>query len=1090
MSADDAPGPEEPVLPGTVSAERPASPQAETPTMPGEAARAPSAPTATSVTAAGTPNAGWERYEFLGLLGSGGMGEVHKARDRRLGRIVALKFIRGSDPNLVMRFLQEARAQARIDHPNVCKVYEVGEVHGKAYIAMQFVEGQRLDRAAASMSQPKKLRVMQEVATAIHEAHRQGVIHRDLKPTNILVERGESGRFFPVVMDFGLAYDTGQGHGLTVTGAVMGTPSYMAPEQARGELSSIDRRSDVYSLGATLYELLAGVAPFTDATVVGTLAKVLHEEPPSLHSHVPAIERDLEIIVLKCLSKEPSQRYPSARALAEDLARFLDGEPIIGRRPSLPYRLRRLARKHRALVGVSALSLTAILALATFGVRTWLQVRWTQQQSEERARLAEQLGQEVKEIEWFLRLAYALPLHDTGREQQLVRERMKRIAERRTGLGASGEGLVSYALGRGSLALREFDKAHEQLLRARQLGIDSPELHYALGRVLGERYYQAMEEAQRSGNKEWVAARQRALEQQYLEPALQSLERSQGVELESPRYLEGLIAFYRRQYDVAARAAGQAVSETPWLHEAWKLAGDVARAQAMEQFDRSYDVASSGLQEAARLYGQAIQQGGSDALSFEALAEVWMGQSDLDEKQGKPQAQALERALAASEKSIQASLRRSGGYTQKAYVLMRRYRMTFSPGQSQDKRAILEEWIATGRRAVELNPQDVSAHDALGIGYLKRGEYQARNGEDPSASWSEGATLLSRALEFQPNHPWALNDLGLLHQTRGKYQAGHGQDPRAAYREAIRCFEQAAQADPKYLYPLANQTSAYGELADYAFSRGLSPEEDVRKALEAAERGLSLDPQYYWTMNEAAAAEQIHASYLIAVGQDPRPALERARQYLDRSSLINPSYAWTHVAQARNFSLEAVQALQEGRDPGAVLAQGRQAVERAIGYAAGCAGCRIERARVELAVAEWEQRRGRSSAASLHQALIEARRAVELYPYVGAHQELANAYWRLAETEAADRALADVDKGLKQVELALRLDPERAHAHAIRGGLLRVRGRRARHTKERRESFVQARAAFARALELNPLLRREYEPVLRDVDARLAQEIR
>jgi tetratricopeptide (TPR) repeat protein/predicted Ser/Thr protein kinase len=1086
------PGDEEPGLAPTLVPERPAAPANEDlpRTLPDAALAAAPAPAPPTGVMPSLPISNWERYEFLELLGRGGMGEVYKARDRRLGRIVALKFILGSVPDLVMRFLQEARAQARIDHPNVCKVYEVGEVQGKAYIAMQFVEGERLDKAAARMTPTEKVRVMQEVAAAIHEAHRQGVIHRDLKPTNIMVERAESGRYFPVVMDFGLAYDAGHGHGLTVTGALLGTPSYMPPEQARGDLDSMDRRSDVYSLGATLYELLVGEAPFTHATIVGTLDKVLHHEPPSLNSRVPQIERDLEIIVLKCLSKEPQQRYPSARALSEDLARFLDGEPILGRRPSLPYRLRRLARKHRALVGVSAVSLVTILVLAVFGVRAWLGARHAQQQSEARALLAEQLGQEVKEIEWFLRLAYALPLHDTRREQQLVRERMARIGARRPSLGASGEALIDYALGRGYLALHEFDRAHEHLVRARQLGLNSPDLHYALGRVLGELYHQAMEDARRSGGADWLAVRQRELEQQYLAPALQSLERSQGVELESPRYLEGLIAFYRRQYDVAARAAAQASVEAPWMYEAWKLAGDVARVQTLEQFGIGYDAASAGLQEAASHYERAIALGGSAALNYEALAEVWLRHSEFDEKHGRPQERTLERALAASEMSIQAAPLRSVGHTQKSYALMRRYWATLNQPQVQDVRPILEEWIATGRRAVELNPQDVSAYDALGIAYLKRGEHEGRNGQDPVASWNEATVLLSRALELQPNHPWALNDLGTVYLSQGRYQREHGLDPRASFREAIRYFEQAVRTDPKYLFPLSNQTTAYTNLAAYALSRGLSPEEEVRKALEVAARGLALDPNSFRLMNAAATAEVTHARYLLLAGQDPRLALDRARQHLERSARINPSNGRTHLLQATSFSLDAAHALREGHDPSAALNLGRQAVERALQHDAGCVDCRVEQARVELVAAAWERRQGRSGSLPLQQALAAARRAVEMYPYRDAHEELARVYLRVAETAPPGQGLTAVAEGLKQVELALRLAPDLAAAHALRGGLLLVRARRTGEAGERRDALLQARAALTRALELHPLLRQEYEPSLQEAEEQLARDLR
>lgn len=1083
------PGDAAPALEPTLVRATPAAEQQNLATLPGTDGVGAIPPQAAATPGPAFPVSGWERYEVLELLGRGGMGEVYKARDKRLGRTVALKFILGSDPELVMRFLQEARAQARIDHPNICKVYEVGEVQGKAYIAMQLVEGQRLDRAAPTLSQAEKVRILQEVATAIHEAHRQGVVHRDLKPTNIAIERTEGGRWFPVVMDFGLAYDASHGHGLTLSGALLGTPAYMAPEQARGDLANIDRRSDVYSLGATLYELLVGTTPFTASTLAGTLDKVLNEEPPSLHSRMPQIDRDLEIIVLKCLSKEPHQRYVSARALSEDLARYLDGETILGRRPSLQYRLRRVARKHRALVAVSALSLTIILVLATFGVRAWLEARHTRQQSEERARLAEKLGQEVKEIEWFMRLASALPLHDTRREQELVRERMQRIAALKPGLGTTGEALIHYALGRGHLALHELDKAHEELLLARKQGLDSPELHYALGRVLGELYHRSLEHARRSGNQEWLAARQRELEEKYLQPALQSLERSQGVELESPRYLEGLIAFYRRQYDVALRAAAQASTEAPWMHEAWKLAGDVTRVRTVEQPGLSYTAAGAGLLEAASFYDNAIALGGSAPVNYEALAEVWLRQSELDEKQGKPQEQALERALAASEKSIQAAPQRSVGYTQKAYVLMRRYWVAVHQPKDQDVSALLSEWIATGRRAVELDPVDVSAYDALGIGYLKRGGYEARNGRDPVPSFREAIAQLSRALQLQPNHPWALNDLGAAYLAQGRYQGEHGQDPRESYQEAIRRFEQAARADPTYLYPLANQTTAYHELADYSVLRGFNPETDVQRALAASERGLALDAGYYWILNSAAGAELALARYLLQAGRDPRPALEGARRHLERSLSINPAHARTHLYQAMGFSLEAQHALRARLEPGTALSLGRQSIERALGHDAGCAECRIESARLGLLEVAWAQQKGSTSADLLQRALSEARRAVELFPsYYETHLVLARVHWLLAESSDLGVARASIVEGLRHVELALQSDSTLAQAYALRGALLLVQARRADQVAERRELLPQARAALARAVELNPLVRGEYEALLREAQAPLVEE--
>ncbi|EPX55259.1 hypothetical protein D187_009466 [Cystobacter fuscus DSM 2262] len=1027
----------------------------------------------------------WERYEFLERLGSGGMGEVYKARDPRLGRVVALKFIRGADPDKVMRLLQEARAQARIDHPHVCKVYEVGEVGAKAYIAMQLIGGEGLDRAARDMTLPEKVQVMREVAAAVHEAHRLGVIHRDLKPSNIMVERAEDGRWVPVVMDFGLAYDIGQGHALTQTGALMGTPSYMAPEQARGDVRGIDRRSDVYSLGATLYELLAGVAPFTGDSVLGTLNKVLHEEPPSPRTHVPHLPGDLETLVLKCLSKEPDQRYDSARALAEDLGRYMDGEPILGRRPSLFHRLRRRARKHRALVAVSAVSLTSILVLAAFGARAGLEARTTRQRSEQRARLAGQLGQQVKEIEWFLRAAHTLPLHDTSREQQLVRERMVRIASQPHELGDHGEGLVHYALGRGYLAMHELERAHQELERAREQGIDSPELHYARGRVLGELYHQSLEDARRSGGKEWVATRQRLLEKQYLEPALQSLERSRGLDLESPHYLEGLIAFYRREYDAAARLAAQAAEETPWVYEAWTLAGDVAYARAVEHLERGdYDTARAGLQEADRLYTRALESGRSDARNHEALAEAWLQQSELDSRQGKSRKASLERALAAADQGLHAAPGRASGHTKKAQVLMQWYRlMNFEKG-GLDPAPILTEWTATAARAVELDPRDVYAYDMLGYSHFMRALRLAREGAAPDAAWDEAISWLNRALKLKPEYPWGHNDLAQVYRWKGNHQWEHGGDPRESYAQAEHHLLQAARSDPAYLFAHMNLIDVYSQRAEYELSRGRNPQEDVNKALQAGERALSLDGNYVLALNQLALAELKLARYLVDSGGDPRPWLERMFQHLERSVSINPRFGRTSLYRAMGHLLEVEHAMRDGGEPTAVLEAGRRALAEANRLDCVWVECRLVSARMALAEAVWAKRRGRPEASLLQQALAEARRAVEMYPLAETHQLLARVHWRLAEALPPGKARPSITEGLTQVDLALRLDPNLAHAHALRGALLLNRAR-TMPEPERLDTVRQARAELERALALNPLLRRECEAPLREAESGL-----
>jgi WD40 repeat protein len=271
-------------------------------------------------------------YELLEEIARGGMGVVYKARQVSLNRLVAVKMILAglfatkADHD---RFHSEAQAAAILDHPNIVPVYEVGEFEGQHYFSMGYVDGQSLTARLADGPLPPKeaAELAVEVARAVEYAHRHGVIHRDIKPSNILID--SSGR--PRVTDFGLAKRVDSGSDLTATGQVLGTPSYMAPEQAAGQTDAVGPAADVYALGALLYTTLTGRPPFQAATSLETLQQVLDREPLALRQINPAVPLDLETIVLKCLEKSIPRRYATAEALADDLRRYLEGRPILAR---------------------------------------------------------------------------------------------------------------------------------------------------------------------------------------------------------------------------------------------------------------------------------------------------------------------------------------------------------------------------------------------------------------------------------------------------------------------------------------------------------------------------------------------------------------------------------------------------------------------------------------------------------------------------------------------------------------------------------------------------------------------------------------
>ena len=291
-------------------------------------------------------------YELLEELGRGGMGIVYRAVQRSLGRTVAIKMLLRRDlagPADLARFRSEAEAAAQLDHAGIVSIFEVGEHDGHPFYSMQFIEGTTLAKRLARGPLPPReaAELLAKVAEAVQAAHARGVLHRDLKPSNILIDA--SGE--PRVSDFGLAKRLEAGDSVTHTGAILGTPCYMSPEQAAGSRGDVGPTSDVWSLGAILYQMLTGRPPFQAANPMDTLLAVLEADPPLPRSLDPQVDRDLEMIALKSLQKPQDLRYESAAALAADLRAYLAGEPVAARRGGLADVAARLFREtHHAVV--------------------------------------------------------------------------------------------------------------------------------------------------------------------------------------------------------------------------------------------------------------------------------------------------------------------------------------------------------------------------------------------------------------------------------------------------------------------------------------------------------------------------------------------------------------------------------------------------------------------------------------------------------------------------------------------------------------------------------------------------------------------
>jgi WD40 repeat protein/serine/threonine protein kinase len=425
------------------------------------------------------------KYRIVRQVGRGGMGVVYEAIDETQGRRVAIKLIPGIDlfdPNSRERFWREAHTTARLNHPNIVQIIEVGEHEGSLFLALEFVPGPSLsDRLRQAPQPPKQAAALVEtLARAVQHAHEQGIVHRDLKPANVLLAKkgeeqssqptrgtpfvGSLAEFTPKLTDFGLAHHAGLSD-LTATGDIVGTPGYMAPEQAQGKNKNrqVGPAADVYALGAILYAAMTGRAPFQGATVFDALEQVRSHDPVPPTRLQPHVPRDLETICLKCLEKEPGQRYSSAAALADDLQRFLAGQPVRARRPSQTTRIRRWCRRNPAMTAAGILGVFAIAAAAGLAVSHSFTVKLRQEQQLTEAALHEARTERARATTTAEQLA---------KQQELTKaalveaEQFRRQAEQLS---------VSFVMERGLALLEQNDVAQGLLVLGHSLQIARPE---------------------------------------------------------------------------------------------------------------------------------------------------------------------------------------------------------------------------------------------------------------------------------------------------------------------------------------------------------------------------------------------------------------------------------------------------------------------------------------------------------------------------------------------------------------------------------------------------------------------------------------
>ncbi len=1042
------------------------------------------------------------RYVMIRELGKGGMGVVHLAWQSDLRRYVAVKVIRGVESQEdIARFNREAQIAAQLQHPNIIPVYEVGAHEGEPYMAMMYVQGQTLDRILKSPARPTirhLIEWLRDASRAVEHAHAKGVVHRDIKPANMIVDA--SGQLY--VMDFGLAREVRAGTSMTVSGVILGTPSYMSPEQAQGRVHAIGPPSDVYALGATMYEILTGRPPFQAESPIEVLRAVTDSEPKTPRSINPKVVIDLETICLKALEKVAIRRYASAGAFADDLQRWLDGEPIEARPLSGVGRLVRAVKRNRVMATILAVCVASAVTVAVVGA-----VLITRNQSflgrRERAQ---------REIDAFVRRFQELDLlGDPGARDRMFADCEKLV---RRALEIDPSYARAHAeLGR-LLSYRESPPTEVLSAFARALELDAQSI-YAY-------YYRSHYYAMRYGaNRDPFRIRVRSARPTELvaradTPAQEELRRRAVEDL---RKFEALGSATEDKYLLLTRRG--------WL-AAWggDLNGALAHfaeaerhrpLEAADEYERAQVYAARGdIEKAQKSVDRAVQlRPGRTLYEVSAATLTYVRESHeytTDEQFGALK-QRLDRAIKAEPdqedaRRIRAGLnirwateRRESGrepdghFNEAADDLseicrlrgddagcddlagMLRYQQAKTAAmQGRDPDSLLQDAIACFKRMIERDSRDTSAGFNLLAARTWYYEYRAGRGESDAAE--EGEILqAARAQARGGDHE---SDASLLrtYETLARVRKDAGIDPRPLLEEA----ERAARSAIERRSDDVTSRSSLGYLllldAEWASNRGENPLAALDEASRALHDALSVAPGDWTVGIRLASLEFDRGTWLHKSGGSGRAHVEaaatRLADMLKRAP--NERQALSNLANCRMAM--AIMAVERREEPEAAIVAAVESYDRLVQLFPLDAQVRHDRGKVRAIRINAALHRGARDAPEAEEALKDLRQAVELAPRDPSIRvtlgqclyEYGVMRGRRGESELGHRLMSEAEKELTRV---LELRPRHEDALELLGNIYYARGERS-----------EAARLWERAIEANPANEKHLRPRIQTAEAK------
>ncbi len=967
------------------------------------------------------------RFKAPRFLGQGGMGRVFSVEDAELGRRVAIKLLNLQEGSARQRFSVEARTLAQVDHPHVVKLLEVGHLGSTPYIVMPVLEGLPLLAACQDDPLETKVRILKQVAEGLQAANLKGILHRDIKPANILVVRDPGGTPHPYLMDFGVARRMDD-PSLTEVGVIMGSASYMSPEQVAGDSRALDVRSDVFSLGVTAYECFTGTRPFEGDTVFEVLQRIREGEPTASPAVLEGLPRDLALILRKSLEKEPARRYQSALAMAEDLGRFLDRRPIQARPASLGYRISRWYARNRILAHASLAIALVGLAAAAYGLAANRRVA-TQ------AHLAQRFGERVEQVRALVRYAHLQAPHDIRPELDQVAETMADLKAQMEASGRLARAPGLHALGRGNLALGHIAQARADLEGALAAGERSPALHADLGLVLGLLYTRDLKMALRAGDSPARQGRLEQLQRDLRDPALAHLRAGAADPGPQQAYALALISAFEGHPEAAQARLEEILARSPWFYEALLLEVQLAETEIQSRNRFAPGVAEGALRDLDTLDAlteQLLRIAPSLPEAYVCQADRFRLRSFLQEAAHLPGHEASDRlARDWEERGLKVDARNSELLSTHAMDLQEEAKR--APGG--EGAALLDQARADLALAVQEEPT--------------RGYYQLcratllralsarlyREGKDAMGPLDEAQAAVKQAAALGEPRDLVLQSAAYLAVDRSDALRARGEDPRPAYRAAGEAYTEIHRLQPTALYAAINGAEVYRSLFEYSVQSGAPDLQDFDRGMALLEPELTQSPRSVMVWNGRLSLLRVRARMARSRGEDPTP----------------------------------------------FLAAGREAGQRAMALSQVDADAYYTPADLEVEAATCAKARGEDPAPALAAAEFEYRIALRLSPQeAAAHRGLAEVCLIRAETRKGQAAAALLDEGLRSVRKAVALDTGDTSATAVLAGLCLAKARAATGTA-RLAWAREAREAMERMIREAPELAHEWTPSLEEV---------